>query len=142
MARQSTEAKLVLLQGGLARRPDPPSDLNDEQAKVWRETVAAESVTFFDTAALQSMLKDYCRHTVTAAEMSALIDKYDLSKPMDDDTAKLLDRLTKMRDRETKAAADKATKLRLTNQSRYTPKAAGTASKNNGASNLKPWDMT
>lgn len=140
MARQSTESKLVVLQGGLAKRPEPPKDLNDAQAKVWRETVAAESVTFFDTAALQSMLKDYCRHTVTAAEMSALIDKYDLSIPMDDETAKLLDRLTKMRDRETKAAADKATKLRLTNQSRYTPKAAGTASKNNGASNLRPWE--
>jgi hypothetical protein len=72
--------------------------------------------------------------------MSALIDKYDLTLPMDDETAKLLDRLTKMRDRETKAAADKATKLRLTNQSRYTPQAAGTASKNNGAANLKPWE--
>lgn len=139
MARQSAEAKLVVLQGGLARRPEPPKDLNDEQAKVWRETAASESVTFFDTAALQAMLKDYCRHTVTAAEMSALIDRYDLSSVMDEDTAKLLDRLTKMRDRETKAAADKATKLRLTNQSRYTPKAASTASKN-GSKNLKPWE--
>lgn len=139
MARQSTEAKLVVLQGGLAKRPDPPNELNEAQAKVWRETAASESVTFFDTAALQAMLKDYCRHTVTAAEMSELIDKYDLTMVMDDDTAKLLDRLTKMRDRETKAAADKATKLRLTNQSRYTPKAAGTASKN-GSKNLKPWE--
>lgn len=139
MARQSTEAKLVVYQGGLAKRPDPPADLNDEQSKVWRETAASESVTFFDTAALQAMLKDYCRHTVTAAEMSALIDKYDLTIVMDDDTAKLLDRLTKMRTRESAAAADKATKLRLTNQSRYTPKAAGTASKN-GSKNLKPWE--
>lgn len=139
MARQSTEAKLTVIQGGLARRPEPPKDLNEAQALVWRETAASESVSFFDTAALQAMLKDYCRHTVTAAEMSALIDKYDLTLVMDDDTAKLLDRLTKMRDRETKAAADKATKLRLTNQSRYTPKAAGTASKN-GSKNLKPWE--
>jgi hypothetical protein len=140
MGRQSTEAKLVVLRGGLARRPEPPTSLNEAQAKVWRETAASEALTFFDTAALRAMLVDYCRHTVTAEEMSALIDKYDLAQVMDDDTAKLLDRLTKMRDRETKAAADKATKLRLTNQSRYTPKAAGTASKN-GSSNLKPWEI-
>lgn len=139
MGRQSTEAKLVVLQGGLQKRPEPPDDLSKAQVQVWRATAASESVTFFDTAALQAMLKDYCRHTVTAAEMSALIDKYDLTLVMDDDTAKLLDRLTKMRDRETKAAADKATKLRLTNQSRYTPKAAGTAAKN-GSTNLKPWE--
>ena len=59
MARPSTESRLVVLQGGLARRPEPPKELNAAQAQVWRETVAAESVTFFDTAALQSMLKDY-----------------------------------------------------------------------------------
>lgn len=140
MARPSAESKLVVLQGGLAKRPDPPAELNEAQAKIWRETAASESSTFFGTTALQLMLMDYCRHTVTAAEMSALIDKYDLTLPMDDETAKLLDRLTKMRDRETKAAADKATKLRLTNQSRYTPQAAGTASKNSGAANLKPWE--
>ena len=140
MARPSAESKLVVIQGGLAKRPEPPKELNDAQAKVWRETVASESATFFGTTALQLMLTDYCRHTVTAAEMSALIDQYDLSIVMTEDVAKLLDRLTKMRDRETKAAADKATKLRLTNQSRYTPQAAGTASKNNGAANLKPWE--
>ena len=48
------------------------------------------------------------------------------------------DKLLKMRDRETKAIGDKATKLRLTNQSRYTPQAAATAVKNEiGA--RKPW---
>jgi hypothetical protein len=34
-----------------------------------------------------------------------------------------------MRDIEARGAADKATKLRLTNQARYTPQAASTASK-------------
>jgi hypothetical protein len=46
-----------------------------------------------------------------------------------------------MRDRETKAIADKATKLRLTNQSRYTPDRASTAAKNNLKAD-KPWQMT
>jgi hypothetical protein len=47
-----------------------------------------------------------------------------------------------MRDRETKALADKATKLRLTNQSRYTPGAAGTAAKKAATAEAKPWQMT
>ena len=38
------------------------------------------------------------------------------------------DKLLSMRDRETKAMGSLATKLRLTNQARYTPQAAATAS--------------
>ena len=139
MGRQSTEAKLVVLQGGLARRPEPPKDLNEAQAKVWRETASSEPISFFNTASLQSMLADYCRHTVTAAAVSTQIDKFNSESLQDEENAKIFDRLTKIRDRETKAAADKATKLRLTNQSRYTPKAAGTASKA-GGEKPKPWE--
>jgi hypothetical protein len=57
----------------------------------------------------------------------------------DPDVVKQYERLLKMRDRETKAAADKATKLRLTNQSRYTQRAAATAAKHASAER-KPWD--
>jgi hypothetical protein len=140
MARQSADARLVALPGGLGKRPDPPEYLSDAQAKIWREIAASESVTFFDTAALRALLCDYCRHTATSAELSQQIERYDLASLMVAETAALLDRLTKMRDRETKAAGDKATKLRLTNQSRYTPKAAATASKNQSSNLKKPWD--
>jgi hypothetical protein len=43
-----------------------------------------------------------------------------------------LERILKMRDREARAAADKATKLRLTNQSRYTPHSAASSSRKVG----------
>jgi hypothetical protein len=49
--------------------------------------------------------------------------------------------MIKLRDRESKALGDKATKLRLTNQSRYTPGAAATAAKN-ASEAKKPWQMT
>jgi hypothetical protein len=42
-----------------------------------------------------------------------------------------------MQARENKEAANRATKLRLTNQSRYTPSATKTASKGSGSK--KPW---
>lgn len=140
MARQSAAAQVVALQGGIGQRPDPPDDLTDDQAEVWRATVASEDTAFFSTAALRELLKDYCRHKCTGAALSAQIETYDASKAMDPETAKNFDRITKMRDRETKAAADLATKLRLTNQSRYTPKAAATASKNAGTQK-KPWEV-
>lgn len=132
-------AKLTVFPGGLARRPEAPEELTDAQAKVWKDTVASETVEFFDTDALRELLKDYCRHKVTGAALSRQIETYDAAKAMDPETAKNFDRVTKMRDRESKAAADLATKLRLTNQSRYTPKAAATASKAGGSAK-KPWE--
>lgn len=121
-------------------RPDPPKELTAEQAEVWRETVASEAASFFGTAALRSLLGEYCRHTVTARMLGQQIDLFDPAwlNEVEGGMARL-DALTRMRDRETKAAADKATKLRLTNQSRYTPQAAATASGRAGAAK-KPWE--
>ena len=137
----SSAAQVTVITGGLGRRPGAPDDLSDEQKRIWTETVTSEGAEFFNTAALRELLKDYCRHKTTGAMLTKQIQGYEalLPGPMGDDTLKEFDRITKMRDRETKAAADLATKLRLTNQSRYTPKAAATASKASG-SNRKPWD--
>lgn len=138
MARQS--AGVTVIAGNLGLRPDPPEDLTEPQAKVWRATCASEAADFFRTDALRELLKDYCRHKVSGADLSAQINLYDADCPMVPDVVGALDKLLKMRDRETKAAADKATKLRLTNQSRYTPQAASTAAKN-ATTNKKPWEI-
>lgn len=136
---ESSASKLVSIAGGLARRPDAPDDLTKAQAAIWDATVASEGPEFFNTAALRELLADYCRHKATGADLSKQVEKYDATAAMDPETAKTFDRITKMRDRETKAAADLATKLRLTNQSRYTPKAAATAAKN-ASTQRKPWE--
>ena len=141
MARKSA-ASLSVISGSLDRRPNVPSDLTEQEAEVWSQTVAHEAADVFATAALQQMLKDYCRHVVAADRLGKVIEGHMGKTPAEGEDAvslKDLDCLLKMRDRETKAVADKATKLRLTNQSRYTPKAAATASKNAGAA--KPWQM-
>lgn len=137
--RESAAAQVTVIAGGFDRRPDAPDGLTDAQATIWRDTVASEAADFFNTDALRELLKDYCRHKVTGAELSRQIERYDASVMMEPDVAQVFDRITKMRDRESKAAADLATKLRLTNQSRYTPKAAATAAKQAGASK-KPWE--
>jgi hypothetical protein len=134
--RTSTAALSVVGGTDIDGRPKPPSDLTEFQCRVWQRTVANEAADVFGTAALQQLLKEYCRHVETADRLSKQVDR------ATDEGSNLsyqdIDCLLRMRDRETKALADKATKLRLTNQSRYTPGAAGTASKNAAAAK-KPW---
>jgi len=138
--RKSSAALSVVAGTEIDGRPKAPSDLTAFQQEVWDKTVANEAADTFKTAALQQLLKEYCRHVSSAALLTEKIDSFD-SQWLDTDEG--LDRYTKLvrtRDCETKALADKATKLRLTNQSRYTPGAAGTAAKK--SSDKKPWQAT
>jgi hypothetical protein len=137
MARKSVAALSVVV-SNIDGRPRAPDDLTAEQQDIWDRTVASEGMDTFKTTALQQLLKEYCRHVSSAALLTEKIDSFD-SQWLDTDEG--LDRYTKLvrtRDCETKALADKATKLRLTNQSRYTPQAASTAAKRAGA-DRKPW---
>jgi hypothetical protein len=137
MAGRKSNATFAVVGGtDIDGRPKAPSGLTDFQREVWNRTVANEAADTFRTAALQQLLMEYCRHVETADRLSGQVDRYtaegsnyELSE---------IDTLLRMRDRETKALADKATKLRLTNQARYTPGAAGTAAKK-GAEERKPW---
>lgn len=136
MGRKSTAA-LSLVVGSIDGRPKPPADLSDEQAEIWERTVSSEGMDTFKTSALQQILAEYCRHVDTASRLSKQVDR--ATSEGSNMTMQEVEILLRCRDRETKALADKATKLRLTNQSRYTPGAAGTASKNAGNA-LKPWN--
>ena len=139
MARgRKSAAALSIVAAGLDRRPSAPPELSAAQKAVWDRTVSDEATDVFKTAALQQLLKDYCRHVATADFISEEIDSVPPEFLRSMDELKRLNRLLSMRDRETKATADKATKLRLTNQSRYTPRAASTAAQSAGAP--RPWE--
>ena len=133
-------AALSVVVGSIDGRPQPPADLTEFQRDLWQRTVAGEPLDQFRTATLQQLLREYVRHCEAA---SILAEQIEATKPewlTTEDGLKRYDKLLGMRDRETKAVGDKATKLRLTNQSRYTPQAAATAAKNAGAPR-KPWEM-
>lgn len=130
-------ASLSVIAGTIDGRPNPPADLSKDQSVVWERTVANEAADTFRTAALQQLLKEYCRHVISAKKLASLIETVEGLPNLSGDDVEDYDRLLKMRDRETKAIGDKATKLRLTNQSRYTPQAAATAAKKSGE--RKPW---
>src|SRR6478735_7989208 len=120
MARKSA-ASLSVVVANIDGRPRAPADLTEFQRDVWERTVANEAADVFRTAALQQLLKEYCRHVESAHRvtgMVALLERPGAAVDLDE-----YEKLLRMRDRETKALSDKATKLRLTNQSRYTPQA-------------------
>lgn len=138
MAGRTSAAALSVVAGTIDGRPRAPESLTADERIVWDRTVQSEAADQFRTAALQQLLVEYCRHTVTAERLSRQVER------ATDEGSNLslqdVDCLLRMRDRETKALADKATKLRLTNQARYTPQAAATAAKKAGGE-MKPWQM-
>jgi phage terminase small subunit len=142
MARgRKSAASLNVVSGSFQKRPDPPEELSAGAKEVWRRTVASETPEFFRTAALQALLADYCRHVDTADILTSQIDAFEVDWFKTEDGVKRYDMLTKMRERETRSAADRATKLRLTNQSRYTPRAAEFAAREQSTAS-KPWEQS
>lgn len=135
MSRKSAAALAVVV-GSIDGRPKAPDDLTPEEKEIWERTVAGEAVDMFRTAATQQLLKEYCRHVITAARLSEKVNE--ATKKGSRFSLQEVDILLRGRDRETKALGDKAVKLRLTNQSRYTPGSARTAQKK--AAETKLWD--
>lgn len=139
-AKAKIEAAKVI-PGGFGTRAEPPADMDPEQADIWRQTVASEPASFFATAATKGMLRNYCRHMATVDKISSVIEMFQADWLKAKDGVKRYSELCRLRDLEARAAADKAVKLRLTNQARWTPAKAGTAGRNEATSEKKPWEI-
>ena len=120
-------------------RPPAPKALNDRQREIWDRTVIDEADGHFKTRALQDMLADYCRHREMAEVLGGQINEFKPEWVKSSEGARKLTSLLRIRDLESRAAADKATKLRMTNQSRYTPQSASTAARD-AAEGPAPWE--
>jgi hypothetical protein len=139
MARRSKS--LTVITGAFGSgRPPPPIELTDRQAQIWREVVETEPVDLFATAATRALLVDYCRARETAETYAALIESFDPT------WLKTEDGLTRFRSAcygravETRAVITLATKLRLTNQSRYQKDAGSLTTRKAASSGQRPWE--
>lgn len=121
------------------KRAEPPADFNDRQREIWDEVVNTEPPSFFETAANRGLLAEYCRHLDSSELVSTVISTFKSEWLKSDEGSKRYHALLRMRELETRAILSCATKLRITNQSRYTPQAAGTAGRN-AMSGKKPWE--
>jgi len=133
------ELSVVPVSFGADRRPEPTPELTEKQAEIWRAVVESEPPNYFNSEALRGLLADYCRHRESANMISEVIEQFKAEWLRNAEGSKRYRALLQMRDSETRACANLATKLRLTNQSRYTPMAAATAARNSGGGS-KPWD--
>lgn len=132
-------ATLSVVRGGLGERPAPPDDLSDAEKTIWQRIVASEAPDFFRSETQKNLLKDLCRHRAAADALSAMLQKFRPELLIRDDIRGKYRELAKLRLDETRMATSLATKLRLTNQSRYTPQAAATAARNHTPI-ARPWE--
>lgn len=133
MARRSA-ASLALVGPDLpesAQLAPVPDGMPEAEAQVWRETVESKPADWFG-ADSYPVLREYVRAVVMCDDLAAVV-----ARAVKGDDADAVKVALDMRDKESKRMAQLATKLRLTQQSRYTPQAAATADKR--ASGKRPW---
>lgn len=130
----------AVIGGGAALRAEPPSDLSAAERVIWQAITASEAPGFFASASLCGLLKDHCRHRASADQITEVIHLFQADWLKNGSGSKRYAQLLRMREQETRAAASLATRLRLTNQARYTPQSAATLGRNT-VFGPKPWEM-
>src|SRR5262245_16566612 len=117
---------------GLPERPEPPAHLNQEEADLWREVVATKPADWFMRDS-QPVLAAYCQAVVMHR---SLMERWHRVNADTEAEAKTFKSLVDLINKTANLSAQLATKLRLTQQSRYTPGSANTASKKSGGNKL------
>jgi hypothetical protein len=137
MPRRSA-ASLAVVPGPISQaKPEPPADLSEEQAVEWQAIVTRLPWDWFPRES-HALLAAFCRHVVRARRLAGLVDSFQPEWARDSEGLARYDKLLAMAARETKALAELAVKLRLSNQSRYTPHRAGTEAAKPGG--RAPWE--
>lgn len=123
--KSTTELTTIGATGiAVQRRLDAPGDLTAEQADIWRSVVNANPADLFNPGSA-ALLGQLCRHTVAANRLGSWLQQVETADgPLD---TELWFKLLARQEAESKVIAGLATRLRLTPQSRYTPRAAAVA---------------
>ena len=134
-------AKPSVIAGGFgSAKAAPPEGMPERQAKIWQAVVKGEPPAFINSGTSQGLLQEYCRHRAVVDEVSELIDEFPREALVEAKGMHRYEWLLKVRRVEAKAAMEIATKLRLTNQSRWQPASAALAAEAAGTE-TKPWDI-
>lgn len=133
--RKST-ASLTVLKGGAGSRIEPPKGMPKAQRELWSEVVGSKPADWFgpDNAPL---LAEYVRAVDMANKLEAQIEALMAGSCEPADLKDLLN----MRDKESRRVTSLATKMRLSQQSKYTEKSAATADRRASAQGGKLWQF-
>ncbi len=106
----ATSADVIAIERAL-----PPADLTDEQVDVWRIIVNRMPADWFP-AETHPLLVQYCRHTIRARRLAQLLDNMEKSQEVD---IKEYRDLLRSEEEQSRALASLATKLRISQQTRF-----------------------
>lgn len=137
MPKKSAASLSVVPIGQAIHRLAPPPSLLPEEAEVWDAVVSTKPADWFQ-ADSAPILAEYCRAVVMSDRLAILIEMELTGRAEDGPSLK---DLLKMRDAESRRVLTCGTKLRLTQQSRYTPGSSATADKKAGKAAL-PWQRS
>lgn len=113
-------------------RPQPPTELTEEQSAEWRAIVNAHPAERF-AREQHSMLMAHCRHTVAIRRIGQLIAAAEKADPFEVED---YDRLLKMQERESRCLASLAVRLGFAYSTAYEKRPA----KGKSAA-PKPWEF-
>lgn len=132
--KSSAELEIVSAMGenqlSVIKRPQAPTELTNEESVEWERVVNSMPADWFKPET-HAMLVQYCRHVVGSRRMSELILSEEKNPMLD---MKELERLYRMRERESRAASMLATRMRMTQQTYYDKQ------KRRNSGNEKPWE--
>ena len=134
--RKST-ASLTVLKGGAGERIEAPKGMPKAQRELWGAVVGSKPADWFgpDNAPL---LVEYVRAVDMANKLESQLDTL---MATGDVAAGELRSLLNMRDKESRRVTSLATKMRLSQQAKYTEKSAATADRRGGAQGGKLWQF-
>jgi hypothetical protein len=138
MPRKSQAALSVVAPLPGERRPEPPEELNPAEASEWREVVSRLPADWFPRESRQ-ILVQYCRHVVRARVIAMLIDEIESDVLRTVPGVRLYKILLGMARAESDVISNLATKMRITQQSRWQPKTAFSRTANSSESAREKW---
>ena len=118
-----SSAALAVVSSVTEHRPAPPKELTPEQAAEWEAIVGRLPHNWFPRET-HGLLVALLRHWSTCRFLSKQIDCFDPTWMCSEEGFQRYSAWLALRARESRAMAGLAVKLRLTNQSRYTPATA------------------
>ncbi|MDJ0922108.1 MAG: hypothetical protein QNI84_13355 [Henriciella sp.] len=126
------------------RPPAPLSLLRDRAIEEWVRVTNAMPSDWFTDETL-ALLESYCNHVANADSWVRLIQGFDVNWVNDPETGEAAlaryEKFQKNFERETRAASSLATRMRMTQQAKYTTKSAGTSAKGRAPGGRKPWEQ-
>jgi len=120
-------------------RPPPPEGMTALERLVWNRVSGAMPAGWFRREHLD-MLKSYCQHAARSDLFNRMASAFEAGDVGEKIELADLDRISKMAERESRAALALARSMRITHQAQIRPETAATKRDNPASDERRPWE--